>query len=409
MKHLATILFVLLSTAVFSQDWRYEEFIPKYTSDILDSTNLKEGRRHHILRNLSFVGAYADLYDIDTNEDEKIEKAFSMAIKNGQAQYAKDYIISKSADKQIVIVNESHHRPEHRLFTKSLLEELYKQGFRYLALEAIFTNQHAELTRYPDNKYNLGDTTILKRGYPLMKGCSGTYVKEPQFGNMIRKALDLGFTLIGYEYNRKNREYKQAEGIAKIFDTDPEAKVVVHCGYGHVCEMPQETTNPEKDTLMAGHLKYMTGINPLTISQTEYYNLGKISDMVFAESSSKLPQVVIIDDKPFTTHDDERSKKWDISVFHYNAVNSNRRPTWLSINAENNTFKIHDSDIFISYPIRIKLLATDDRLDAVPIDIIENTKPHGLNVLYGELREGKVIIENKNGDRQILMVKAEVN
>jgi len=159
---------------LFSQDWRYDLFIPKYEQEILSESNLEKERETRILRDLSYIGSYQQLYERDVYLDPELEKTLKKHLDNYSNKDAKPYILSRTKNEQIVIINESHHRPEHRKFTSDLLAQLYDQGYRYLALEAIFSNQHSELTHYPENKYNLGDTTILTRGYPLMKPCSGT-------------------------------------------------------------------------------------------------------------------------------------------------------------------------------------------------------------------------------------------
>ncbi len=43
---------------------------------------------------------------------------------------AAEYIIKRSSKERIIIINEAHHQPLHRVFTESLLEGLYQNGFR---------------------------------------------------------------------------------------------------------------------------------------------------------------------------------------------------------------------------------------------------------------------------------------
>ena len=44
----------------------------------------------------------------------------------------------------------------------------------------------------------------------------------------------------------------------------------------------------------------------------------------------------------------------------------------------------------------------DDSNDAVPIDVIETSKALEIHYLYGDIVKGKFIVENQNGDRQII-------
>ena len=404
MKQTFYTLIFFLPMTLFSQDWRYDEFIPTFKSEILSDSTLEKTKLNRTLRNLSFIGAYQELYEMDMYVDTSLTITFENITNNHEITDAKKYILSKSVDEKILIVNESHHRPEHRHLTKSLLPKLYEQGYRYLAIEAMHSNQYYEITHYPENKHNLADTTIMTRGYPLMKACSGTYVKEPVFGNLIRKAIGLGFTIVGYEQNGKGRELNQAKNIAKIYDEDPNAKILVHCGYGHLIEASRINRAGKRDTFMAGYLKEITGINPITIDQTNYYNLKNVNQAVFAKTNAHTPQVLLKDGQPFKSHEVEKQEYWDMTIFHEPISYIQDRPKWMVKTETNKSFELDLSQILIDYPVRIKLLSLDDRLDAVPIDIMEIDNEQTICIMYGEIEKSKFIIENRNGDRQIIVV-----
>lgn len=87
---------------------------------------------------------------------------------------------------RVVMFNESHFEPRHRLFLACQLPALYKAGYRYLAVETL----------------NRDDSLINSRGYPTMK--SGYYIREYNMANMIRTALNIGFTLIAYDDMSRN-------------------------------------------------------------------------------------------------------------------------------------------------------------------------------------------------------------
>ncbi len=143
------------------------------------------------------------------------------------------------------IINEAHHVPKHRAFTRSLLKELYANGYRYLGLEALF------------------DAAVNETKFPVIE--TGYYTKEPEFGNLISEALATGFTLFSYEAsqgkNGKEREIEQAENIQKFIENNPKAKVLIHCGYAHA----YENDYPAWGKAMAGRLKQNMNIDPLTI------------------------------------------------------------------------------------------------------------------------------------------------
>src|SRR5690606_18409918 len=110
-------------------------------------------------------------------------------------------------------------QPIHRVFTESLLEGLYQNGYRYLGLEALAEDSLINIRKWP----------VINDGY---------YTNEPQFGNMIREALRLGFIVFGYESGGrgKEREMGQAANIVEILKNDPNTKILIHCGFGHIVE-----------------------------------------------------------------------------------------------------------------------------------------------------------------------------
>jgi hypothetical protein len=82
-----------------------------------------------------------------------------------------EYIINACEDKQVVMINEDHNTPKHRILTYNLLEDFYRLGYRYLAVEALED-----------------DSSYLSLGYPQIK--SGFYTAEPNMGNLLKKPLN---------------------------------------------------------------------------------------------------------------------------------------------------------------------------------------------------------------------------
>src|SRR5690606_2084210 len=125
------------------------------------------------------IGNYSKMLSTwDTGMDDvKMKPAHEMEIfySKYQATEALPYLLKRIESERIVIINEAHQQPLHRVFTYQLLNDMYKQGFRYLGLETL------------DERDNL--LNVLK--YPFTD--SGFYSKEPQFGELIREALRLGF------------------------------------------------------------------------------------------------------------------------------------------------------------------------------------------------------------------------
>ena len=171
------------------------------------------------------------------------------------------YIVQQSKESNFVVVNERHHVGSDRLLTLELMKPLFAQGYRYLATET----------------YSYQDE-INDRGYPIAN--AGYYSNDVVYAQMLRTALKLGYEVIGYEIeadqkapenpddpvNRQvERDLAQAKNIiARTVENDPDAKVLVHCGYSHVLESKRSNWSP-----MAYFLKELTGHDPLTIEQVE--------------------------------------------------------------------------------------------------------------------------------------------
>ena len=174
---------------------------------------------------------------------------------------ARTEILTRARDTRLVMINEGHHVSQTRVLTREVLSGLYDQGYRYFAVEAIWRDAGMN-----DRKYATSEM--------------GGYLRDPVFGDMLRHALELGYTLVRYDtfavgcvptaqnpaacFN--GRDSLAANALhARTFARDVSAKVVVHAGYSHVVERPgQSPSRP-----LALYLQKMTGIDPLTVDQTQ--------------------------------------------------------------------------------------------------------------------------------------------
>lgn len=328
---------------------------------------------------LSFIGNYQKVLHIwDKNgvRKPKTTEEDSLYFTNSSKVNAKDYIIEQSKNTQIVIINEAHHISKHRAFTKSLLKELYDNGYRYLGLEALF------------------DSTINERKFPVMK--SGYYTKEPEFGNLISEALQIGFTLFSYEAsegkNGKEREIEQAENIQKYIESNPKGKVLIHCGYAHV----YENEYPAWGKAMAGRLKENMKIDPLTIDQTMFLEKSeKENNHLFIKLHDKNEPIILIDENGHVFNGKSEIRQTDIVVIHPQTKYTNNRPDWLLDGKERYTIphsKIENNESLIILAYR----NNEFESDGIPADIIEITDNKTLKELY--LKKGiyTVVIKDKN-------------
>lgn len=270
---------------------------------------------------------------------------------------ATDYIIEQAKKHQVVIINEAHHNSFHRVFTKSLLQNLFDNGYKNLGLEAL------------GNGENL-DSTLHSRNYPVLK--TGHYIKDPQFGNLVREALEIGYTLFAYDTmdkgSGKPREIAQATNIQNQMKAKPNEKFLIHCGFDHALE--GNHTSWEK--AMAGRLTEYTGIDPLTINQVIYSERShpKFNHPILKAFDIKESTILIDENNNPLKY--ERGEAWtDIVVLHPNTEYVDDRPNWLFENDTKNV-SISLTDIEIDYPVMVLAFKKGENIHvAVPMDIQE--------------------------------------
>ena len=273
---------------------------------------------------VSFVGDYsgalayqqlADSVNLTDVEKRQIDKSIQQ-LKNIKNADAKRFISFISPKFSVIMLNEAYNKPLHRAFAYSLLDELYKRGFRYLAMEMLNPNPDQELTKL-----------TYKTGH---------FATEPVAGEMIRLALDLGYKLIAYEdpqasqHTPTERDSIQAQNIAKVLKSDSDARIFVFAGYGHIAE---KSTSPDFIP-MGMAFKRMTGVDPLTIDQTDMCEGSNFSfGNAFYESYLKKypvssPSIPLEDDQPSNV---TGTTLYDLTVIHPKTSYKDSRPTWLNL------------------------------------------------------------------------------
>lgn len=258
-------------------------------------------------------------YDSLDNDARKFMRQQVADIKNLQSINAALYVAGRALDAKVVMVNEAHDKPVHRAFTYSLLEQLYQQGFRYLAMEMLS---------------NAGKASIKE-----LNNTTGFYTQEPVAGELIRKALSLGYTLVPYEdtgaanHTSTQRDSVQAANIYKVLQQDAKAKILVHAGYGHNSEIRLG----DNMIPMGLAFKTLSGIDPLTINQTNFtegstFEYGRV---FYTELMQKIridESVVLLKGK--TPYSIIENPGYDIFVVHPPVIYKNNRPIWLSFDGE---------------------------------------------------------------------------
>lgn len=227
----------------------YNYLVPHYLTlnACVDTSDVQLFSAYKMIRSTfsSFAG------DVRENETSYIPTRHSeneiMTDSNYAALDAIEEVVAIARSEKVIMINESHIDPRGRVFMSALLPALKAEGFTYLFVEG------------------LHDQEVNERGFPLQT--SGFYTSEPMFGNLLRNAARLGFTLVPYDcYDTpcntiSEREQTQAENIYRSLKKDPHAKAIVFAGHGHI------NKDPEKKW-MADRFKTLTGIDPFCINQS---------------------------------------------------------------------------------------------------------------------------------------------
>lgn len=318
------------------------------------------------------LAMHARAHKLSSRELDSIKGEYKIA-------NAIDYIVEEAKNNQIVIINEAHHNSYHRVFTKSLLQKLYNQGYTNLGLEALGNGEYL-------------DSALNTRKYPTLK--TGHYIKDPQFGAMVRDALEIGYNVFAYEnINHDNpREIEQAKNIEKEIKAHPNEKFLIHCGFDHVLEGKHRSWGKA----MAGRLSEFTGIDPLTINQVAYSEKSKPEFNPSLLKALDITESVVLLDKNNAPFKYTRGEGWtDLTVLHPTSEFIDNRPAWLFTNG-NKKVSVQLEEIEIEYPVMILAYKQGENInDAVPVDIIERADKTDDNNMA--LREGAYNIIVTNG------------
>jgi len=240
---------------------------------------------------------------------------------------ALEHIVERAREHQIVIINEAHHLSRCRAFATEVLKALRPLGFDYFAAEA-FSPEVAG--------WKFGEPIAVTFGF---------YTRDPVFAELIRTAGALGYTLVDYEMLPEQaptepkppletiaiREQAQAKNIVKnVLEQNPKAKILILCGYGHAADNPPA---PDAPRFFAARLKELTGIDPLTISQTA--GQPGLGDEDRSEQT-KAALSRFHRSRPFILRSGgsyvlagPSDRMMDLSLFHPNLADVNGRAGWL--------------------------------------------------------------------------------
>ncbi len=278
-----------------------------------------------------------------------------------------------------IMINEAHSKPEHRAFTYSLLDDLYKAGYRYLAMEAL-------------NNY-------ANKCLDSLNSFTGYYTGEPVAGELVRHAIKLGYTLIAYEdtaghTNLSLRDSIQAANIYNRLRGDAGARVLIHAGYGHTSKEPIGDFIP-----MAVWYTKISGQIPFCIDQTEmtegsYHEYGRLVYQYFTKRYQiNEPSILFQQNRSFNP---SGLRGYDAIVCHPPVKNIQNRPAWLTLNNERQPVLIAPSErtLFLVQAYYKEEYSTDMVNYTVPADQTYVAAPSGYYCLFLKKGDYKIVLRD---------------
>lgn len=249
-------------------------------------------------------------------------------------------IVERARRTRVVILNEAHDSPRDRAFVLAVAEALRPLGYSIYAAETLQNGGN-------DEQIAARMAALAADGYP--RRGDGWYSSEPMFGNLIRGVLALGYRPLSYEYASMpegvqafsqlprdeqvaRREQGQAENLARaIAAAGADAKILIHVGYSHAAERPIEMSGKRQEW-MAARLARLTGIDPLTIDQTDlsefaYWPATRSLHAALAPRLAGRPTVFLEDGRPVASGPNAAAT--DLQVIHPPVHTVGGRPDWL--------------------------------------------------------------------------------
>lgn len=357
---------------------------------------------------LSFIGEYSkalEIWDKDEMKSFTLSEKEIRYFKSFKPINAKSYIKERAKKEKIIILNEAHQQPYHRVFTTSILEDLYEQGYRYFGAEAL----------WPDDSIN-------ERKYPILS--SGYYMYDPYCADMIREAIRIGYNVFCYDNTTEPKDKKdginyreigQALNIKKIIDMNSNAKILIHCGFGHLIE----NDYPHWGKAMAGRLIEYTGINPFTIDQvrlTEHFDpkfeSPYFTSLNFHDPLLKLDDYFLFIDSSGNLFNGSKDLEgYDANLYHPRTKFLKGRPHWVFENQRKPYIINKDSLEFpclvFAYLANENLKVNRKDLEPSPYDVIELKSKEDIKAL--SLKKGQFVIKIRNlkGEETIQNITVE--
>jgi tetratricopeptide (TPR) repeat protein len=317
-----------------------------------------------------------------------------------QAKDAITAIVKASEGRRVVILNEAHSMPQNRAFAAQLALELRKAGFTYLACETF-------------------GSTVNISNYPNAQ--TGYYTNEPVFADFVRQALKVGYQLVPYEQETfdqlgdfvdqiNRRETIQAQNLLdRVLLKDPKSRVFVYVGWSHATETWEKAEDGKRDLAwMAARLARASGLDPLTIDQTELTEHSKPqaehSMYQAALDQFKPDQPVVLENADGQPQVFGQYKgKVDMQVLHPRTVFENERPNWLRFNGLRTPVQIPTELLKFSERVLVQAFRTDEGEDAIPFDQVLVVSKRSVPKLLLEPGTYRLRVQDQAGKTRAMM------
>lgn len=369
----------------------------------LEDPKARERMGSRLHQDLPFAGRWRESLEMlnERNDFEKFSPDFGeedpKALKPVDALAT---IVRLARKRQIVIINESHHMSEHRLFSKRVALALREIGYTWLAAEAF-------------HDFSTPMEKMANRGFPVRS--DGVLLNDPYFADFVRSALAVGYRPVRYEINTRvppvdkpfricdamvglpphdpdvmdaalerflEREKHQACNIyLRVFRDNPDAKLLIHVGHGHVWENLEYGSEGAAKGSMAAFLKRYTGHDPLTIDQTHGSNAiaawswGGRPDEAYVPLDLALREAFPIKRPAVFRKEDGSwlvsplfSGRVDMTIYHPALSMVEGRPAWLAADPDRRPVRLSPFSEPPGHPIVIEAVYPYEGPTAIPVD-----------------------------------------
>jgi tetratricopeptide (TPR) repeat protein len=354
----------------------------------------------HLANISNFIGEYSQARGFYARPTTALEEKIKSYTKLTPAS---QLILSSTKQNRAVFFNESHGNIESRLALYSMLQDLRNQGYSMIAFEALSTTAIGDSTSTVCTAPDLVDKDLLDRGYPISK--SGYYTREPIFGNIIRKAISLGFRVSGYDsyvpgQSVSQREQRQAENLSCLFESlASNEKLVVLAGFDHIVEKPDYWV---PGGTMASRFSKLSGIDPVTVDTAELSALGYDSELVRTSHGISDGEAYFV-----TTPSGQRymTDKTDFSVIVPRRLEraSGSAAGWLALGGARAPIFFSPDSCRDRFPCVLAATSSDAESDATPIDrcVVWNSSDRGC-VIYSDPSRKDVHVSALASDGSII-------